>query len=35
MEHDLHLYTRRARVMEQSFGDSQFHSDKLATTWGI
>ena len=31
-EHDLQLYTRRARVQEQAFGDASFHLRLLAQT---
>ena len=29
-EHDLQLYTRRARIQEQAFGDAQYHRKLLA-----
>lgn len=31
-EHDLQLYTRRARVQEQAYGDARFHRRLLAQT---
>jgi alkylation response protein AidB-like acyl-CoA dehydrogenase len=34
MEHDLQLYTRRARVQEQSFGETQFHVEILTKNIG-
>lgn len=33
-EHDLQLYSRRARQQEQSFGDSQYHRKLLAANLG-
>ncbi len=34
-EHDLQLYTRRARAHEVAFGDSAFHRERLAEALGI
>ena len=33
-EHDLQLYTRRARIQEQAFGDAQFHRKLVAKGLG-
>ena len=34
-EHDLQLYTRRARAHEGAFGDSAYHRERLAEALGI
>ena len=35
MEHDLQLYTRRAKAAELMFGDAEFHLDAAATAMGL
>ena len=35
MEHDLQLYTRRAKAAELMFGDAEFHLDAMAAAMGI
>ena len=35
MEHDLQLYTRRAKAAELMFGDAEFHLDAAATALGL
>jgi alkylation response protein AidB-like acyl-CoA dehydrogenase len=34
-EHDLGLYTRRARVAEMTFGDAAYHRDRFAGLAGF
>ncbi len=34
-EHDLHLYSNRAKASEQMFGDSDFHRELLAREMGL
>jgi alkylation response protein AidB-like acyl-CoA dehydrogenase len=34
-EHDLHLFTRRARAFEQGFGDHAAHLERIAVGLGL
>jgi alkylation response protein AidB-like acyl-CoA dehydrogenase len=35
LEHDMQLYFRRARASEVAFGDSHYHREKLARSFGL
>jgi alkylation response protein AidB-like acyl-CoA dehydrogenase len=32
-EHDIHLFMKRARRMEMTFGDATFHRERMASLW--